>query len=83
LQLTCDQEKTVEERILDRDRSQLPGTIRISFGLYNTKEEIDELIEMVKKIASGDYHPFYVVDRESGTYAPKDFKFDFDKSFEF
>jgi selenocysteine lyase/cysteine desulfurase len=83
LQLTCDQEKTIEERILNRDRSQLPGAIRVSFGLYNTKEEVDELIEMVKKITSGDYHPFYVVDRESGTYAPKGFKFDFDKSFEF
>jgi len=83
LQLTCDQEKTVEERILNRDRSQLPGAIRASFGLYNTKEEIDELIEMVKKIAGGDYHPFYVVDKESGNYAPKDFKFDFNQSFEF
>jgi len=83
LSLTCDQEKSMEERILARDRSQLPGAIRVSFGLYNTKEEIDELIEMVKKIASGDYHPFYVVDRESGSYVPKGFKFDFSESFEF
>ncbi|HEX2897253.1 MAG TPA: aminotransferase class V-fold PLP-dependent enzyme [candidate division Zixibacteria bacterium] len=83
LSLTCDQEKSMEERILARDRSQLPGAIRVSFGLYNTKAEIDELIEMVKKIATGDYHPFYVVDRESGSYVPKGFKFDFKQVFEF
>lgn len=83
LQLTCDQEKTIEERILNRDRSQLPGAIRVSFGLYNTKEEVDGLIEMVKKIAAGDHHPFYIVDRESGSYFPKGFKFDFNESFEF
>jgi len=83
LSLTCDQEKSMKERILARDRSQLAGAIRVSFGLYNTIEEIDELIEMIKKIVSGDYHPFYVVDRESGSYAPKGFKFDFEDSFEF
>lgn len=82
LSLTCDQEKSMEERILARDRSQLPGAIRVSFGLYNTKAEVDELIEMIKKIASGDYHPFYVVDRESGSYIPKGFKFDFKQAFE-
>ncbi len=83
LSLTCDQEKSMEERILARDRSTLPGAIRVSFGLYNTQEEIDELIEMVKRIADGDYHPFYVVDRESGSYVPKGFKFDFEQAFEF
>lgn len=83
LSLTCDQEKSMEERILARDRSQLPGAIRVSFGLYNTIAEIDELIEMIKRIAAGDYHPFYVVDNESGSYIPKGFKFDFDRAFEF
>ena len=73
----------MQERILARDRSQLAGAIRVSFGLYNTIEEIDKLIEMIKKIVSGDYHPFYVVDRESGSYVPKGFKFDFDEVFEF
>ncbi len=28
---------------------KLPGTIRASFGMYNTKEEIDQLVEGVKK----------------------------------
>ncbi len=28
----------------------VPGTIRISFGMYNTKEEIDRFIEALKKV---------------------------------
>lgn len=32
------------------DRYDIPGTIRASFGLYNTREEIDILIEAVKKV---------------------------------
>jgi cysteine desulfurase/selenocysteine lyase len=32
------------------DRFGIPGTVRASFAIYNTKEEIDKLIEGVKKI---------------------------------
>jgi cysteine desulfurase/selenocysteine lyase len=32
------------------DRFGLPGTVRASFAIYNTKEEIDKLVEGVKKI---------------------------------
>jgi cysteine desulfurase/selenocysteine lyase len=28
---------------------EIPGTIRASFSFYNTKEEIDSLVEAVKK----------------------------------
>ncbi|MEE8149631.1 MAG: aminotransferase class V-fold PLP-dependent enzyme, partial [candidate division Zixibacteria bacterium] len=81
LNLSCEEEKAVEEQILNRDRSEIPGTIRVSFGIYNTKEEVEQLIIMVKKIVAGDYHPFYMVDRESGSYNPRGFKFNFEESF--
>jgi cysteine desulfurase/selenocysteine lyase len=32
------------------DRFGIPGTVRASFAIYNTKEEIDKLFEGVKKI---------------------------------
>ncbi len=32
------------------DRFGIPGTVRASFAIYNTKEEIDKLVEGVKKI---------------------------------
>ncbi|MEE8405059.1 MAG: aminotransferase class V-fold PLP-dependent enzyme [candidate division Zixibacteria bacterium] len=81
LNLSCEEEKAVAEQILNRDRSEIPGTIRVSFGIYNTKEEVEQLIIMVKKIVAGDYHPFYMVDRESGSYNPRGFKFNFEESF--
>jgi cysteine desulfurase/selenocysteine lyase len=28
----------------------VPGTVRVSFGLYNTTEEIDKLIEALLKV---------------------------------
>ena len=31
------------------DFYQIPGTIRASFAFYNTKEEIDAMVEAVKK----------------------------------
>ena len=32
------------------DRFDIPGTIRASFALYNTKEEIDKLVEAILKV---------------------------------
>jgi cysteine desulfurase/selenocysteine lyase len=31
------------------DYFKIPGTIRASFAFYNTKEEIDAMVEAVKK----------------------------------
>lgn len=32
------------------DSYQIPGTLRASFGLYNTKEEVDKLVEALNKV---------------------------------
>jgi len=32
------------------DSYQIPGTLRASFGLYNTKEELDKLVEALNKV---------------------------------
>jgi cysteine desulfurase/selenocysteine lyase len=31
------------------NRFEIPGTVRASFGMYNTKEEVDELVKGVEK----------------------------------
>jgi cysteine desulfurase/selenocysteine lyase len=31
------------------NRLEIPGTVRASFGMYNTKEEVDELVKGVQK----------------------------------
>ncbi len=58
----------LERQILNRDRSQIPGAVRISFGLYNTFEEIDVLCEAVSAVAQGSYQSGYQLDKERGVY---------------
>jgi selenocysteine lyase/cysteine desulfurase len=60
-------------RVLEHDRTDIPGLVRVSFGCYNTCEEVDELIEQLQRIAAGDYHGDYIPDRATGSYYPRSF----------
>jgi selenocysteine lyase/cysteine desulfurase len=75
------QARAVRERILAGDRSNMPGLIRASFGLYNTAEEIDILVDALAQISRGNYHGNYVQDRSSGEYKPLDWQPEFNKYF--
>jgi selenocysteine lyase/cysteine desulfurase len=55
------------------DRRSMPGLVRVSFGLYNTFEEVDVLIEALERIAQGDYQGKYVQQRATGEYEAPDF----------
>lgn len=56
-------------RILHNRRDLVGGLVRISFGLYNTIEEIDALVHALAEITGGRRQT-YVVDRCTGVYAP-------------
>jgi cysteine desulfurase/selenocysteine lyase len=60
----------VRRRMLAGDRTEMPGLVRASFGLYNTKEEIDAFVEALDCIACGEYHGHYLQERASGEYTP-------------
>ncbi len=83
LGVTPEDAKEVEKHILARDRSKIPGTIRISFGLYNTKEEIDRFCDALNMIIRKQYKGNYVVNKERGEYYPEGFQIDFSKFFTF
>ncbi len=51
------------------DRSAIPGMVRVSFGAYNTREEVDTLADALERIAGGGYRGDYVQDPASGEYA--------------
>jgi cysteine desulfurase / selenocysteine lyase len=61
---------------LHRRRDLLPGMVRISFGLYNTMEEIDGLIMALQAICRGQ-HGRYTVDKDTGFYTPVEATGDF------
>lgn len=60
--------RELEEQMLKGDRSNLPGAVRASFGLYNKESEIDRFIDALKKIANGEYKGHYKLDKRQGTY---------------
>lgn len=78
LELTPQQAEDVRDRMLSGDRSQMPGLIRASFGLYNNYEDIDILIEALHHIAKGEYQGEYVQDRSTGEFIPTDWAPNFD-----
>jgi selenocysteine lyase/cysteine desulfurase len=61
-------------KIRKGERVDLPGMVRVSFGIYNTPEEVDYFLESVKQICAGNFHGDYVLDPVQGEYWPKGFK---------
>jgi cysteine desulfurase / selenocysteine lyase len=58
-------------RLLHGDRSEMPGLVRASFGCYNTIEEIDILVDWLKRIRRGEYHGDYTIELRTGSYVPR------------
>lgn len=81
LGVSSDDAKAIESLIRARDRSAIPGAVRVSFGLYNTKEEIDHLCDMLKMVINKSYKGTYKLNKERGEYHPVNFKSDFSRFF--
>jgi len=82
LGITKDDALQVGVSIAMRDLSGMPGMVRISFGMYNTLEEVDVLIEALSDIARGAHKGKYVQDRASGEYQAQDWSPDLAAYFE-
>ena len=54
-------------------RAHLPGLVRISFGCYNTAEDVDWLVNALHNIAAGEIAGAYEQDRASGAYHERTF----------
>ena len=50
------------------DRRTMPGFVRLSFGLYNTTDEIDRLVEALNHITAGQYRGKYKQEVKSGDF---------------
>lgn len=73
----------VRSDIVNGDRSDMPGLVRVSFGLYNNFSDIDRLITALNNIKSGSYHGKYRQNISTGEYIPDGWKMDFDRYFTF
>ena len=81
LGLTAEQARQVQQRMIAGDKSDMPGLIRASFGLYNSFEEIDAFIDALEHIVKGAYRDHYIQDRSSGEYKPSGWSPDFEQYF--
>ena len=64
--------RQVRTEILEHRKNHMPGLVRISFGIYNTIEEVDILVEALKTIAAKKFSKNYEQDIASGEfYLPK------------
>lgn len=62
-------------------RSKVPGMIRISFGIYNTRQEIDRFFDMIDLMIKRKYRGKYIVDERKGEARPEGFRFSDDLNF--
>jgi selenocysteine lyase/cysteine desulfurase len=70
-------------RIQSRDRTDMPGLVRISFGLYNCKADVDALAAALAQIARREWKGDYQQDPETGEFTPRGWKPDFNQYFPF
>ncbi|GAB4530716.1 MAG: aminotransferase class V-fold PLP-dependent enzyme [Anaerolineales bacterium] len=73
----------LRERIIQGDRTEMPGLIRASFGLYNVPQDVDVLVDALQAVVRGAYQGKYQQDRASGTYSPAGWAPVFEQYFDF
>jgi hypothetical protein len=52
------------------DRRNIPGAVRISFGFYNTREDVDAVVAALWQINQGKWQGEYRQDKRTGDFAP-------------
>lgn len=70
MQVPPDKVNATRQGILAGDRREVPGMVRISFGLYNTIEDVDAAVEALRCIARREWKGDYRQDAASGEYHP-------------
>jgi cysteine desulfurase / selenocysteine lyase len=56
------------DRVLAADRRDIPGLVRMSFGLFNTEAEVDRVVELLQSLAAKGPRGRYRFDPAFGEY---------------
>ena len=59
-----------QESVRQGSKKDLPGLVRVSFGCYNTADEVDWLLMQLEHIVRGEFKGKYEQDPLSGEYQP-------------
>lgn len=74
LQLPPEALRRWKNRVLRGDKRGMPGMVRASLGCYSDTGDVDRLVEMIERVARGDYHGQYDEDPTSGEYSPQGYR---------
>jgi selenocysteine lyase/cysteine desulfurase len=77
-----DEAARVRENILSGDRREMPGLIRVSFGLYNSCADVDHFVDALTQISRGAYRGVYHQQKASGEYLPEGWDVRFEDYFQ-
>lgn len=81
LDLNEEEAEKWREQLREGDKSDMPGMLRMSFGCYNTTDDVDKLVDMLRKLSKGEYKGNYELIPSSGEYKPIDFEEPFKEYF--
>jgi cysteine desulfurase/selenocysteine lyase len=70
LGITDDEMRRIVARLAAGDHATVPGMVRISFGVYNTIDEVDHLVEALRSILSDGPRANYILDDQYLDYVP-------------
>jgi|YNPMSStandDraft_1061717.scaffolds.fasta_scaffold00099_37 selenocysteine lyase/cysteine desulfurase len=60
----------IRSQMISGDRRNAPGMVRISFGMYNVKDDVDRLVEALHQIRAGKYIGAYQQNIATGEFFP-------------
>lgn len=66
-------------QFLGGDKSGMPGMVRMSFGCYSDRDDVDRLLEALDMIRNREYIGDYYQVAETGEFFPKDYDDDFSR----
>jgi selenocysteine lyase/cysteine desulfurase len=70
-------DRVFTEEVMSGNKSNMPGMVRASLGCYNTREDIDALVEMLERVAGGAYSGTYDQDPATGAFHARGYHVDF------
>lgn len=70
LGIELDRVSELRSSMSEGNRSAVPGLVRISFGMYNSKDDIDQLAAALLQITAGQFGASYRQDGTTGDYIP-------------
>lgn len=74
LQLPESERNAWKSRVLRGDKTDMPGLVRASLGCYSNTDDVDRMVEMLNRVARGEYQGTYEVHAPSGDYVPKEYE---------